>query len=137
MKSNMPPMSISSITTDTSCYYSKEPYCTSDSYHDQFLSTTNEKRERNKAASAKYRIKKNMEYREMRNTIQKITTKNQVLETQLQKLREENRELRLISDQIKDYLSVNALSERRRLQRPLNGLDGFYSLELQTKKKIF
>lgn len=60
-----------------------------------------ERRQRNKAASAKYRQKKNMQQHEMRTMIQEISERNAVLERQLKEIQEENQKLRATADKLR------------------------------------
>jgi hypothetical protein len=60
-----------------------------------------ERRQRNKAASAKYRQKKNLQQHEMRTMIHEISERNAVLERQLREVREENRKLRVTADKLR------------------------------------
>ncbi|KAI8094773.1 hypothetical protein BDF21DRAFT_316875, partial [Thamnidium elegans] len=63
--------------------------------------TLQERRQRNKAASAKYRQKKNTQQHEMRNMIHQISERNALLERQLREVREENQKLRLDADKLR------------------------------------
>jgi septin family protein len=64
-------------------------------------STLQERRQRNKAASAKYRQKKNIQQHEMRNMINQISERNALLERQLREVREENQKLRATADRLR------------------------------------
>ncbi|OAD78899.1 basic-leucine zipper transcription factor [Phycomyces blakesleeanus NRRL 1555(-)] len=79
--------SISSISTDLS---SVAP-----------ILTLQERRLRNKTASAKYRQKKNQQQNEMRQMIGCLSEQNAVLERQLQELRTENERLKAITDRLR------------------------------------
>ncbi|RCI05942.1 hypothetical protein CU098_011703 [Rhizopus stolonifer] len=103
-------MSISSITcANKNC-------CSVTSPHSPFSheSSLSDRRERNKAASAKYRTKKNMEYHGMKNTIQEITARNELLKAQLEELHKENEELRLISDKMKGFLMADQWLQKQK-----------------------
>ncbi|KAI9259672.1 hypothetical protein BDA99DRAFT_513904 [Phascolomyces articulosus] len=63
--------------------------------------TLQERRLRNKAASAKYRQKKNQQQNEMRQMICRLSEHNAVLERQLQELRMENERLRSSADRLR------------------------------------
>ncbi|ORZ02553.1 hypothetical protein BCR43DRAFT_415739, partial [Syncephalastrum racemosum] len=63
--------------------------------------TLQERRMRNKAASAKYRQKKNQQQNEMRHMIGKLSEQNAVLDRQLQELRMENERLRAAADKLR------------------------------------
>ncbi|KAI9365237.1 hypothetical protein BD770DRAFT_378090 [Pilaira anomala] len=63
--------------------------------------TLQERRQRNKAASAKYRQKKNIQQHEMRNMINQISERNALLERQLKEVREENQKLRIDADKLR------------------------------------
>lgn len=79
-----------------------------------------ERRLRNKTASAKYRAKKNRQYDEMRTMLCKMTKENEILLRQLNNLHKENQELKKMLDtlrgkviaqkMIKQYL-CNGLSD--------------------------
>ncbi|OBZ91407.1 hypothetical protein A0J61_00542 [Choanephora cucurbitarum] len=60
-----------------------------------------ERRQRNKAASAKYRQKKNMQQHEMRVMIQQLSERNALLERQMYELREDNHKLRTTTDKLR------------------------------------
>ncbi|KAL9558372.1 hypothetical protein PS6_001339 [Mucor atramentarius] len=68
-----------------------------------------ERRERNKAASAKYRQKKNMQQHEMRNMICQISDRNAMLERQIQEVRQENQQLRATADKLRGKLVASKL----------------------------
>ncbi|CEG79027.1 hypothetical protein RMATCC62417_13548 [Rhizopus microsporus] len=93
-----PQMSISSITHNKTTL---SPYSTD--------FTLDERKERNKAASARYRVKKNAQYHEMKHTIQEITTRNKILETQIKELKEENKRLRSTTDKLRSQLVANKM----------------------------
>lgn len=63
--------------------------------------TLQERRQRNKAASAKYRQKKNIQQNEMRNMINQISERNATLERQLREVRSENQKLRADADRLR------------------------------------
>ncbi|KAG1048371.1 hypothetical protein G6F43_009231 [Rhizopus delemar] len=63
--------------------------------------TLEERRLRNKAASAKYRQKKNQQQNEMKQMISKLSEQHAVLERQLQELRSENERLKVTSDKLR------------------------------------
>ncbi|KAL0076190.1 hypothetical protein J3Q64DRAFT_1623648, partial [Phycomyces blakesleeanus] len=63
--------------------------------------TLEERRQRNKAASAKYRQKKNQQQNDMRQMIGRISEQNAVLGRQLQELRLENERLRATADRLR------------------------------------
>jgi predicted ribosome quality control (RQC) complex YloA/Tae2 family protein len=87
-----PPSSPSSFDTSTQhCQYEDDPATHS----------LQERRQRNKAASAKYRQKKNMQQHEMRTMIHEISERNAVLERQLREVREENQKLRAAADKLR------------------------------------
>lgn len=80
-----------------------------------------ERRQRNKAASAKYRQKKNIQHYEMRSMINQISERNAILERQLREVREENQKLRAINDKLRGkYVAKKLLGqwmERQKQQR--------------------
>lgn len=63
--------------------------------------TLQERRQRNKAASAKYRQKKNTQQHEMRGMILQLSERNGLLERQLREMRDENQKLRLDADKLR------------------------------------
>ncbi|KAI7896600.1 uncharacterized protein EV154DRAFT_491546 [Mucor mucedo] len=63
--------------------------------------TLQERRQRNKAASAKYRQKKNIQQNEMRDMINQISERNATLERQLREVRLENQKLRADADRLR------------------------------------
>ncbi|KAI8376179.1 uncharacterized protein BYT42DRAFT_499030 [Radiomyces spectabilis] len=63
--------------------------------------TLQERRQRNKTASAKYRQKKNQQQHEMRQMIGQLSEQNAVLERQLQELRMENEKLKATTDRLR------------------------------------
>lgn len=60
-----------------------------------------ERRQRNKAASAKYRAKKNQQYSEMRSLISSLTKENELLSRQLEHMRRENSRLKVTCDRLR------------------------------------
>jgi hypothetical protein len=78
--------------------------------------TLNERRQRNKAASAKYRAKKNQQHGEMRFMISSLTKENDLLQRQLDQAREENRRLKSSCDKLRGKM----LAEKM-LKKLLNG----------------
>jgi predicted RNase H-like nuclease (RuvC/YqgF family) len=54
-------------------------------------------------------VKKNAQYHEMKHTIQEITTRNKILETQIKELKEENRRLRSTTDKLRSESVANKL----------------------------
>ncbi|KAG0917422.1 hypothetical protein G6F33_001516 [Rhizopus arrhizus] len=60
-----------------------------------------ERRQRNKAASAKYRAKKNRQYGEMRSIISSLTKENDLLQNQLENAQQENRRLKTTYDKLR------------------------------------
>ncbi|KAI9005430.1 hypothetical protein CLU79DRAFT_781809 [Phycomyces nitens] len=81
--------SISSVSTDLSSSAAAP------------ILTLQERRLRNKTASAKYRQKKNQQQNEMRQMIGCLSEQNAVLERQLQELRTENERLKAITDRLR------------------------------------
>ncbi|KAI9318688.1 hypothetical protein BX666DRAFT_1836446, partial [Dichotomocladium elegans] len=59
-----------------------------------------ERRQRNKAASAKYRAKKNQQHSEMRALISTLTKENEILSRQFEHLRRENIRLKATCDRL-------------------------------------
>ncbi|ORY96250.1 hypothetical protein BCR43DRAFT_413457, partial [Syncephalastrum racemosum] len=60
-----------------------------------------ERRQRNKAASAKYRAKKNQQYGEMRSLIASLTKENELLMRQLDHMNRENSTLKATCDSLR------------------------------------
>ncbi|KAI9277774.1 hypothetical protein BY458DRAFT_545515 [Sporodiniella umbellata] len=83
--------------------------------------TIEERRSRNKAASAKYRQKKNQQQVEMRYTISKLSKQNAVLEQQLHELRLENEKLKTTSDKLRGKM------EARKMLKKWIATHSFYS----------
>ncbi|KAK4513093.1 uncharacterized protein ATC70_000131 [Mucor velutinosus] len=71
-----------------------------------------ERRQRNKAASAKYRQKKNMQQHEMRSMICQISDRNAMLERQLQEVRQENQQLQATADKLRGKLMASKLLDQ-------------------------
>ncbi|CEG66247.1 hypothetical protein RMATCC62417_02861 [Rhizopus microsporus] len=69
-----------------------------------------ERRQRNKAASAKYRAKKNQQHGEMRSRIMSLSQENDILQRQLEYARQENHRLREACDKLRGkMLAENVL----------------------------
>ncbi|GAN09086.1 hypothetical protein MAM1_0242d08608 [Mucor ambiguus] len=77
-----------------------------------------ERRQRNKEASAKYRQKKNMQQHKMRTTICQISDRNAILERQLQELKHENQQLRATADKLRGKLVASKLLEQWMKKHP-------------------
>ena len=89
-----PPTSPEDMSPPTSPQFSHE-------LHGMAPLTLQERRLRNKAASAKYRQKKNQQQNDMRQMICRLSEHNAVLERQLQELRMENKRLRASADKLR------------------------------------
>ncbi|KAI9489073.1 hypothetical protein BDB00DRAFT_845100 [Zychaea mexicana] len=89
-----PPTSPEDMSPPTSPQFSHE-------LHGMAPLTLQERRMRNKAASAKYRQKKNQQQNEMRQMICRLSEHNAVLERQLQELRMDNERLRSSADRLR------------------------------------
>ncbi|KAG1474382.1 hypothetical protein G6F56_000393 [Rhizopus delemar] len=74
--------------------------------------TLEERRLRNKAASAKYRQKKNQQQNEMKHTISRLSEQNAVLERQLQELRMENERLKMTSDKLRGKMEARKMIKK-------------------------
>lgn len=101
---NSPPSSPHSFDFSPSSSSSQHYYREEDdqSVSNQTGTTTlQERRQRNKAASAKYRQKKNIQQNEMRNMINQISERNAILERQLREVRGENQKLRADADKLR------------------------------------
>jgi hypothetical protein len=71
-----------------------------------------ERRERNKIASAKYRAKKHRQNQEMSSTIAELSAENNVLLRQLEEIRTENLELKELVDKLKSKLVEGKILKR-------------------------
>lgn len=71
-----------------------------------------ERRERNKIASAKYRAKKHRQNQEMSTTIAELSAENNVLLRQLEEIRSENLELKETIDKLKSKLVEGKILKR-------------------------
>ncbi|KAI8987951.1 hypothetical protein BDF20DRAFT_985331 [Mycotypha africana] len=76
------------------------------------LLSLHERRQRNKAASAKYRAKKNQQYGEMRSMIATITKENELLQRQLEQVRRENHQLKLTCDKLRGKMLAEKLLQK-------------------------
>ncbi|KAL9542044.1 hypothetical protein MBANPS3_008801, partial [Mucor bainieri] len=112
MTMRSPPTSPPGRDHATSTYYSPPTspplYHYNDDPHTS-LDPLQERRQRNKAASAKYRQKKNMQQHEMRSMICQISDRNAMLERQLQEVRQENQKLRATADKLRGKLVASKL----------------------------
>ncbi|KAG2225545.1 hypothetical protein INT45_013656 [Circinella minor] len=71
-----------------------------------------ERRERNKAASAKYRAKKNLQHGEMKSVINSLTRENELLQRQLDHIRQENNHLKATCDRIRGKMMAEKMLKR-------------------------
>ncbi|KAI9497832.1 hypothetical protein BDB00DRAFT_752706, partial [Zychaea mexicana] len=71
-----------------------------------------ERRQRNKAASAKYRAKKNQQHGQMRSTIGSLTRDNELLQRQLEHVRQENNQLKATCDQLRGKMMAEKMLKR-------------------------
>lgn len=71
-----------------------------------------ERRQRNKAASAKYRQKKNQQHGEMRDIIGHLTEENALLNRQVDELRRENEVMRTTCDQLRGRIVASKMLKR-------------------------
>ncbi|ORX54911.1 hypothetical protein DM01DRAFT_1276063, partial [Hesseltinella vesiculosa] len=62
--------------------------------------TLQERRQRNKTASARYRAKKNQQHQDMRSMINSLTKENDVLLRQLEQIMQENQQLKASCDKL-------------------------------------
>jgi len=74
--------------------------------------TLQERRLRNKAASAKYRQKKNQQQNEMRLMIGRLSEQNAVLERQLQEVRHENERLKATTDRLRGKMVAKKMLKK-------------------------
>ncbi|KAI8096852.1 uncharacterized protein BX664DRAFT_253031, partial [Halteromyces radiatus] len=63
-----------------------------------------ERRQRNKTASAKYRAKKNQQHHDMRSMIHSLTKENDVLLRQLEQVKMENQQLKSTCDKLRSKM---------------------------------
>lgn len=84
--------------------------------------TLQERRLRNKQASAKYRQKKNQQQNDMRVMIGRLSEQNAVLERQLQELRLENERLKSTADKLRGKMVAKKMLKKwiGRQQQPFN-----------------
>ncbi|KAG0168030.1 hypothetical protein DFQ28_004229 [Apophysomyces sp. BC1034] len=71
-----------------------------------------ERRQRNKSASAKYRAKKNQKYIEMRTLIASLTKENELLMRQLDNVRDENAKLKSTCDRLRGKMLAEKMLKR-------------------------
>jgi hypothetical protein len=71
-----------------------------------------ERRQRNKAASAKYRQKKNQQHGEMREIISHLTEENALLNRKVDELRRENEMMRATCDQLRGRIVASKMLKR-------------------------
>ncbi|KAI7870957.1 hypothetical protein BDF14DRAFT_1715932, partial [Spinellus fusiger] len=71
-----------------------------------------ERRQRNKAASAKYRAKKNQQHGEMRSLIDSITKENDLLSRQLDHAQRENSRLKATCDRLRGKMLAEKMLKR-------------------------
>ncbi|CAO3668895.1 unnamed protein product [Rhizopus stolonifer] len=84
--------------------------------------TMEERRQRNKQASAKYRQKKNQQQNEMKHTIRHLSEHHAVLERQLQELRLENERLKITSDKLRGKMEARKMLKKW-MNKQSDGLD--------------
>ncbi|SAM09396.1 hypothetical protein [Absidia glauca] len=71
-----------------------------------------ERRIRNKTASAKYRAKKNQQYYEMRSMILSLTKENDVLSRQFEQMKSENRHLKSECDKLRSKMIATRMLKK-------------------------
>ncbi|KAI8877460.1 hypothetical protein K501DRAFT_148047, partial [Backusella circina FSU 941] len=71
-----------------------------------------ERRQRNKAASAKYRAKKNQQQGEMRTLISSLTKENELLQRQVDHVRRENNRLKTTCDQLRGKMLAEKMLKK-------------------------
>ncbi|GAA5817565.1 hypothetical protein MFLAVUS_011113 [Mucor flavus] len=120
------PMAISSITFPTQQQFSTAPSPPqSPTYYLQHYIPRNpsmnslqpplslqERRQRNKAASAKYRAKKNHQYGEMRHLISSLTKENDLLLRQLDHVRRDNNRLKATCDKLRGKMLAEKMLKK-------------------------
>ncbi|KAI8881033.1 hypothetical protein K501DRAFT_286571 [Backusella circina FSU 941] len=105
----------SSVSSAAGMFFSSEDRYLEDSEDGQGNSpplTLQERRLRNKAASAKYRQKKNQQQNEMRMMISRLSEQNAVLERQLQELRLENDRLKATTDKLRGNIVAKKMLKK-------------------------
>ncbi|KAI8381344.1 uncharacterized protein BYT42DRAFT_566194 [Radiomyces spectabilis] len=78
----------------------------------QSLLSLQERRQRNKTASAKYRAKKNQQHGEMRSMIATLTKENELLVRQLDHARLENSRLKAVTDKLRGKMMAEKMLKR-------------------------
>ncbi|KAI8145808.1 hypothetical protein BJV82DRAFT_602341 [Fennellomyces sp. T-0311] len=91
-----------------------QPYPTDDSSTSPPLSLQ-ERRQRNKAASAKYRAKKNQQHGEMRSLIASLTRENELLQRQIEHYGQENSQLKATCDRLRGKMMAEKMIKRMML----------------------
>lgn len=74
--------------------------------------TLQERRQRNKAASAKYRAKKNQQHGEMRMLISTLTKENDLLQRQLDHVRRDNDKLKVTCDKLRGKMLAEKMLKK-------------------------
>ncbi|KAI9312965.1 hypothetical protein BX666DRAFT_1983742 [Dichotomocladium elegans] len=74
--------------------------------------TLEERRLRNKIASARYRAKKNLQHDEMRSLIASLTRENEILQRQLEHVGHENSRLKATCDRLRGKILADKLIKR-------------------------
>ncbi|CAO3650582.1 unnamed protein product [Mucor fragilis] len=74
--------------------------------------TLQERRQRNKAASAKYRAKKNQQHGEMRMLISSLTKENDLLQRQLDHVRRDNEKLKVTCDKLRGKMMAEKMLKK-------------------------
>ncbi|ORZ25503.1 hypothetical protein BCR42DRAFT_298597, partial [Absidia repens] len=71
-----------------------------------------ERRQRNKTASAKYRAKKNQQHQGMRSMIHTMTKENDLLLRQLEQAKSENRQLKSVCDKLRSKMMAEKMFKK-------------------------
>lgn len=109
-RDHSPPSSPHSVASFTTTASSKQHQHISHQQQEQHTPLSlQERRLRNKAASAKYRQKKNQLQNEMREMISQLSERNAVLERQVEELRAENDKLRQTADRLRGKIFARKL----------------------------
>ncbi|KAG0162658.1 hypothetical protein DFQ28_000925 [Apophysomyces sp. BC1034] len=82
-----------------------------------------ERRQRNKAASAKYRAKKNQQHGEMRTMIGSLTKENELLQRQLDQIRRENSRLKTTCDRLRGKMMAEKMLKRMLGRNPVENVE--------------
>ncbi|KAI8359993.1 hypothetical protein BD560DRAFT_405142 [Blakeslea trispora] len=148
-----PSSSTSSISSQKPSFHSTQSYYQQNSRHSSNFEgedediddldmahpplTLQERRLRNKAASAKYRQKKNQQQNEMRLMIGRLSEQNAVLERQLQELRLENDRLKTTADKLRGKMVAKKMLKKWIGRQAVEGNDNKKNIDFVYNQKEF